>query len=370
MDNGRRRRIAVACQGGGSHTAFTAGALRKLLTREQEEYEFVALSGTSGGAICALLAWYGLLTGDRDEAARLLTTFWTRDNSANTVSERLLNDWIVSSIRWQQETGFLVVQSPNFLSDLARDQLRRAMERNVRFDKIDGFLVRPESPMLFAGAVDVLTGAVKTFRSHRRVETEEGPGFVFEEDPNSGITVEAILASAAIPPLFGAVRIGRGVYWDGLFSQNPPVRDLPDASPDEIWIIQINPSRLVPEPDEPRPGDEPTKIANILDRRNELAGNLSLEQELRYIRKINELVRERRINEFVDDDPPSGNKQEYKYVEVREPIENRRPLDYATKLDRSPQFIREMMAYGEEQAEEFLNGLLRPDRQDPPKQGD
>src|SRR5215212_530366 len=67
-----------------------------------------------------------------------------------------------------------------------------------------------------------------------------------------------------------------------------------------------------------------TKIANILDRRNELAGNLSLEQELRYIRKINELVRERRINELVDDDPPSGNKQEYRYVEVREPIENRR----------------------------------------------
>ncbi len=50
-------------------------------------------------------------------------------------------------------------------------------------------------------------------------------------------------------------------------------------------------------PEEPRPGDEPTKIANILDRRNELAGNLSLQQELRYIRKINELVRERRRTE-------------------------------------------------------------------------
>src|SRR3712207_8091012 len=61
-----------------------------------------------------------------------------------------------------------------------------------------------------------------------------------------------------------------------------------------------------------RSGDEPTTIANILDRRNELAGNLSLEQELRYIRKINELVRERKINELVHDDPPSGNKQDRK----------------------------------------------------------
>lgn len=81
----------------------------------------------------------------------------------------------------------------------------------------------------------------------------------------------------------------------------------------------------MPEPDEPRPGDEPTKIANILDRCNELACNLSLEQELRYTRRTNELVRERRINKLVDDDPPSGNKQEYRYVEVRSPIENRRP---------------------------------------------
>src|SRR3712207_8871905 len=78
-----------------------------------------------------------------------------------------------------------------------------------------------------------------------------------------------------------------------------------------------------------RSGDEPTTIANILDRRNELAGNLSLEQELRYIGKINELVRERKINELIDEAPPSGNKQDYKYIEVRPPIENRRPLDYA-----------------------------------------
>jgi NTE family protein len=84
-----------------------------------------------------------------------------------------------------------------------------------------------------------------------------------------------------------------------------------------------------------------------------------LEQELRYIRKINELVRERRINDLLDENPPSGNKREYRYVEVRKPIENRRPLDYATKLDRSSSFIQEMMTYGEERADEFLDELSR-----------
>ncbi|MFC7006412.1 hypothetical protein [Halalkalicoccus salilacus] len=42
-------RIAIACQGGGSHTAFTAGVLGRLLReREDRAFEPVAFSGTSG----------------------------------------------------------------------------------------------------------------------------------------------------------------------------------------------------------------------------------------------------------------------------------------------------------------------------------
>ncbi|HET8789464.1 MAG TPA: patatin-like phospholipase family protein, partial [Actinomycetes bacterium] len=55
-------RVAIACQGGGSHTAFTAGVLKRLLgAKELAGVEVVGLSGTSGGAVCALLAWSALL---------------------------------------------------------------------------------------------------------------------------------------------------------------------------------------------------------------------------------------------------------------------------------------------------------------------
>ena len=87
----------------------------------------------------------------------------------------------------------------------------------------------------------------------------------------------AILASAAIPTLFRAVWIDHKAYWDGLFSQNPPIRDFvqvsdsSDEKPDEIWVIQINPQGR------PR---EPMSLEEIRDRRNELAGNLSLNQEI------------------------------------------------------------------------------------------
>ena len=83
-------------------------------------------------------------------------------------------------------------------------------------------------------------------------------------------------------------------------------------------------------------------MPHIMDRRNELAGNLSLYQETYFIEKINEWVREGFL---------SGTKHEV--IELKW-IEMLRDLDAESKLDRSPSFIRGMMAYGEEQAEEFL----------------
>jgi NTE family protein len=54
--------VAIACQGGGSHAAFTAGVLSALLGPEhRERYRLAGLSGTSGGAMCAALAWAGLI---------------------------------------------------------------------------------------------------------------------------------------------------------------------------------------------------------------------------------------------------------------------------------------------------------------------
>jgi NTE family protein len=185
--------------------------------------------------------------------------------------------------------------------------------------------VRPDDPMLLIGAVDVLTGEFRTFNSRREA-----------------ITAEAVLASAAIPTLFRAVHLDGGTYWDGLFSQNPPVRELADTRPDEIWVIQINPRDR---------DDEPRTVTEIADRRNELSGNLSLHQELHFIEKIDQLLEEGVI-------APGGR---YKPITVRV-IELARSrlstwLGPASKLNRDPAFIAELVAHGELRAEEFLTAL-------------
>jgi NTE family protein len=323
------RRVAIACQGGGSHTAFTAGVLKGLL-REAEpgNYSVVGLSGTSGGAICALLAWHGLVDGDGVRAGQLLDGFWA-DNSATAPHERLLNAWMM----WVSELQDYFVMpavSPydNPAATGALDQLRTMLVRWVDFDRTQA-RTDGEQPLLLVGAVDVLTGDFKTFSSR----TEPIP-------------VDAILASAAIPNLFRSVHLGDGVYWDGLFSQNPPVRELIDARPDEIWVIQINPK----ERDE-----EPRTITEIADRRNELAGNLSLYQELHFIENIDRMLDEGLL--------ATDGKYRSIVVRVIELSRARLPhrLGAASKLNRDPTFIADLIAHGEQRAEEFLIALAFED---------
>ena len=44
--------IAIACQGGGSHTAFTGGVLQALLRNiDPARHRITGISGTSGGAL-------------------------------------------------------------------------------------------------------------------------------------------------------------------------------------------------------------------------------------------------------------------------------------------------------------------------------
>src|SRR5919206_582402 len=134
---GNTRKVAIACQGGGSHTAFTAGVLKRLLRAEElKRYEVVGLSGTSGGAICALLAWHKLLRGDGAGAAKALDAFW-RNNSATAPHEQILNSWVLWASSLQNFVSMPAV-SPydNYFSVSALEEFKRMLERRVDFAKV------------------------------------------------------------------------------------------------------------------------------------------------------------------------------------------------------------------------------------------
>lgn len=330
----RPRRIAIACQGGGSHTAFTAGVLARLLRSDAlgstaDPAEVVAISGTSGGAICALVAWDRLRDGQtpdrREAAATALEEFWA-DNAARTPLERLTNLGVVTAGALQG-LGLVPAGTP-YLVPRPFDGTRQFLDLVSRH--VDFAAIGPDpagaAPLLLLGAVDVLTGEFRAFSS--RTDT---------------LTAETVLASAAIPTLFRAVHTAGGVYWDGLFSQNPPTRDLLDTDPDELWVVQINPSEIDGEPRSP---------IEIADRRNALAGNLSLNQELGFIETIDRLLADGSLG------PDSGYRQvTVRVLEMPASTVRSRLLGAASKIDRDVAFLDHLQRRGAAAADRFLGAL-------------
>src|SRR5919205_1287665 len=236
-----------------------------------------------------------------------------------------MNNWILWASTLQNFVATPAV-SPyyNPFATMGLEKFRSLLEQRVDFERV---VVQPEGsyPVLLVGAVDVLSGQFKAFHSR-----------------SDRICAETILASAALPTLFRSVRFGGSTYWDGLFSQNPPVKELTDERPDEIWVIQINPRKTE---------HEPKTMVEIADRRNELSGNLSLYQELGFIEKIDQMLEQGLL--------PRDGKYKQIVVRVIELARSRlsRHLGAASKLNRDPRFIRDLISHGELRAEEFLAAL-------------
>ena len=68
--------VDLALQGGGSHGAYTWGVLDRLLADDRIEIE--AISGTSAGAMNAVVLAEGMVEGGRAKARRQLADFWHR----------------------------------------------------------------------------------------------------------------------------------------------------------------------------------------------------------------------------------------------------------------------------------------------------
>ena len=121
--------------------------------------------------------------------------------------------------------------------------------------------------------------------------------------------------------------------------------------PDEIWAILINPIRY---------RGEPTRMDTIRDRRNELAANISFQQEITFIGKINELVLEM---------PNYRRPGKKKYLPIKIRVitmadEVADTLDYESKLSRNPSAIDHLVEHGQRRATEFLRNLKHPDADD------
>jgi NTE family protein len=316
-----KKHISIALQGGGSHGAFTWGVLERLL--EEENLVIDGFCGTSAGAINATLLAYGMHTGDRHTAKKLLRDFWTevgRMSEFSPLQPSWLDNMFGKKGNLDYSFGFVSAEmmtnffSPYQINPFNLNPLKSILAKLINFDSLQ----KCEITKLFICATNVRRGRVKVFK------TDE-------------ITIDAVMASCCVPQFNQAVNIDGEDYWDGGFMGNPPIFPLIDGTNcKDIMIVQIN-AINVPE--------VPTSVAKIQDRISELSFNSSLMLEMRKFAFIDKL-----LDEGVD----LGERFRKIYIHNINPEETLWELNLSSKLNTSSDFLNYLHGIGRKYANNWL----------------
>lgn len=250
------RLLSLALQGGGSFGAFSWGVIDRLI--EQQGLTIDALSGTSAGAINAVILADGLGVGP-DEAREKLQRFWKRASDAALLTPfgPLRSMGVTGSAATTLAFSTQLV-SPYQYNPLGLNPLRSILADLVDFER----LRKASSRRLFIAATQVKTGRLRLFR-----ETE--------------LTLEMVLASACLPLLHHAIEIEGELYWDGGLSANPPLRRLAmESDADDLMLVQLTPERLKALPQSSQ---------EIARRVNQISFNSPLQGELEALSSLTAL---------------------------------------------------------------------------------
>ena len=313
--------VNLALQGGGSHGAFTWGVLDYLL--EDGRIGIEAISGTSAGAMNAVVVADGIMKGGPDGARQALEDFWqavSREGAKSPIQRSLVNVFMGD---WSLDTspGFLFFDhltrlvSPYQLNPLDLNPLRDLLEAQVDFDRVAAC----DKMKLFVSATNVHTGRVKVFTC-------------------SEITPDVVMASACLPLIFQAVEIDGVPYWDGGYMGNPALFPFFNSSASsDIVLVQINP---IERKTTPRTARE------IVNRVNEISFNSSLLKELRAIEFVARLIDQGKLD-------PSDYKEVLLHrIEAGEEI---LALSASAKLNAEWAFLVHLRDIGREAARRWLD---------------
>jgi NTE family protein len=269
--------INLAIQGGGAHGAYAWGVIDRLL--EDGRIRFEGICATSAGSMNAVVLAYGTMTGGPAGGRAALHRFWKKISEMGAIysplrqtpfeyyNTHIHKKWNMDNSLSYQIFDFVTrVFSPYQLNPFNFNPLRRALESSVDFSE----LRKCQQTKLFLSATKVRTGKVRVFT------TDE-------------ITVDVVMASACLPHLFQAVKIGDEYFWDGGYMGNPALFPLfYHTRSRDLMILHINPLER----------DElPKTSADILNRLNEITFNASLLKEMRAIAFVTKLIEQDWIKE-------------------------------------------------------------------------
>ena len=319
------KRINLALQGGGAHGAFTWGVLEHLLSDGRLHFE--GISGTSAGAVNAVMLADGLIRGGPEEAQKRLADFWRAvSNNGNlpamqrAVVERMLSFIPLEGTPMQAWLETLARYfSPYDFNPLNINPLKDLFERFVDFEALRA----ARDLQIFISATNVQTGRVRIFSRDK-------------------ITAEALMASACLPLLFRAVEIDGIPYWDGGYLANPVIFPFYGTTKTEdVLVVQINP--LVRQA-------TPTSANEIMNCINEITFNSSLLSEYRAIEFVARLIDQGRL-------PRGIGRGQYRRINVHRIVLDHHgtAFDAASKVSTDYTLFEALHVAGKRAARRFLD---------------
>jgi NTE family protein len=205
--------LAVMLTGGGARAAYQVGVI-KGLARHFPNLRFQIITGVSAGAINAifLAAHDGPLRESADDLAALWCSLECRHVFRPNYAALLPFRSALTAVlppRFAKRPHGLLNAGP--LAETLRDAYHCPI-RNQPIDGIRRNLARGDLKAVGLIGLDYTTGQSVRWTQGRVIDTFEGPN---RRSVQAEITVEHVLASAALPFVFPAVKIDQRWYGDG-----------------------------------------------------------------------------------------------------------------------------------------------------------
>ncbi|MBU3070005.1 patatin-like phospholipase family protein [Aestuariicella sp. G3-2] len=231
---------ALILSGGGARAAYQVGVLSAVneLLPATTRNPFPIICGTSAGAINALaLASH---SGSFYEAVADLNHIWAdlRTDKVFKTSWRALLGGAMRLFFSLFNEGVSKKQS---LALLDNEPLREFLAEYIDFDQLEMGLKRGDLKAICTTAMNYSTGeSVSFFQGDKTVESWRRYRRI---GVSAKLTLDHLMASAAIPALFPAVKVNEDYYGDGALRQVAPISPALHMGADRIFVIGVSNNR-------------------------------------------------------------------------------------------------------------------------------
>jgi len=232
MNDDMPSKSALVLSGGGARGAYQVGVIKALAEHLPGPIPFAAITGVSVGAINAVVLAEG--TDDFPQAAKKLEGLW-RSLTSHRVFRAEAPALLGRLARWSYALGFgwAGASAPTALLDVS--PLAELIGREVDFRRIKRFTDDGVLGALAVTASSYTTGQSTTF-------FEAGPGMPEWHRMRRGgvktpVGLDHVLASAALPGLFEARKLGTEWYGDGALRQTAPLSPAIHLGCDRLLLI-------------------------------------------------------------------------------------------------------------------------------------